>query len=194
MFLKSLKPKINFAEKRSNSFKSSGVNLKPTKEKKVVVYNENVIQSKLNERYKFTNYYSDRTDAEIMNRLDALSSDLNIIKECDLEDTINFNDDRIAEIIKLFITDFDVNDLEADEVGKVSLKDSFGKNTGVRVYFIVDSLKLEYKVILIDIFHLVIPSQHTTKKGRKIDREKMLNTTFNENRSNNKCISDCFNY
>lgn len=194
MFLKSLKPKINFAEKRSNSFKSSGVNLKPTEEKKVVVYNESVIQSKLNERYKFTNYYSDRTDAEIMNRLDALSSDLNIIKECDLEDTINFNDDRIAEIIKLFITDFDVNDLEADEVGKVSLKDSFGKNTGVRVYFIVDSLKLEYKVILIDIFHLVIPSQHTTKKGRKMDREKMLNTTFNENRSNNKCISDFFNY
>lgn len=129
-----------------------------------------------------------------MNRLDALSSDLNIIKECDLEDTINFNDDRIAEIIKLFITDFDVNDLETDEVGKVSLKDSFGKNTGVRVYFIVDSLKLEYKVILIDIFHLVIPSQHTTKKGRKIDREKKLNTTFNENRSNNKCISDFFNY
>src|SRR5690625_3363308 len=102
MFLNSLKPKIelpsriDFNERHDEKFK-------PKTEKEVRLYHKEVIKSKVNDKLKFTNFYSDVTGPEIINRVNDFRENLNVIKECAIEDPVNFNEDRISDIIRLFI-------------------------------------------------------------------------------------------
>lgn len=192
MFSKSLKPIIKFTSK--NKLFTERNKFEPHHKSTVDIYNQEVIKSKINNELKFTNFYSYGTDVSIKNRLEDLSCDLSIIKERDFDTNVNFNNNRIADIIKLSIPDFDVKDVEKGEVRKVSLTDSFGCKTGVRVYFLLDPVSSTYQIIVIDLFHLVIPSQHKDKKGNRKGKEKMLNETFNKNKNNKECISNFFNY
>lgn len=171
---------IGFNERNSNKFK-------PAKEKEVRIYNENVIKSKRDKTLKFTNFYSDNTDGSIINRMEDLGNNLDILRELNIENEVNFNNDRIKNIIKLFIDDFEIDDLGEDEVKKITLVDAFGMSGTVRVYFILSKNFESYEIIAIDLFHLLIPSSHRGK-----NKHQVLQDNYSKNRNNDKCISNYF--
>jgi hypothetical protein len=193
LFTKSLKPQNDLLERKKRSFSERHQDkFKPEKKKEVKFYNEQTIKSVHNKDLKFTNFFSGKTKCNVLQRLYELSKDLSVIRSLS-PTTVNFNRKRIAQIIKLYIDDFDPKDLEEDKVMKVTLEDSLGQQDGVRLYFLLNKTFDAYEIILIDLFHLVIPSKHR-KKGRMIDRESMLNITYNQNKNNNKCISCYFEH
>lgn len=171
---------IGFNERNNPKFK-------PSKEKEVRIYSPNVIKSQKSDKLKFTNFYASHTDGAIINRLSELSSDLDVIKSGNIEMDVYFNDNRIESIIKLFIVDFDIDNLGQDKVRKVTLIDPFGMKGQVRVYFIISNDFNSYEIIAIDLFHLLIPSSHNGKSS-----EQMLNSTYESNKNNNKCLTDMF--
>lgn len=171
---------IGFNERNSSKFK-------PAKEKEVRIYSENVIKSKSDESLKFTNFYSDNTDGSIIGRIEELGTNLDILREQNIDTEVNFNNSRIKNIIKLFIDDFVVDDLGEDEVKKVTLVDAFGMSGTVRVYFILSKSFESYEVIAIDLFHLLIPSSYRGKS-----KNEVLLRNFRRHKNNNKCISDYF--
>lgn len=192
LFLKSL-PKIDGSDRINRSFSERHQErFKPKEEKKVTLYNDEAVISKFDQSLKFTNYLSVKMESSISMRLEELGQDLSLVKETGSFEPINFSKERITNIINLYLIDFNPGELEEDKVMKVSLRDSFGKKEGVRVYFILNNSLDVYEIILIDVFHLLIPSRHRDKKGRVFDADKMMNVTFEEHRNNKECISDFF--
>lgn len=194
LFSKSLKTKIDLSDRKKRSFSERHrEKFKPKKEKEVKLFSEDIIKSVNNKSLKFTNHYSSLTSFEILKRVEDLSDDLTVIRTLPMT-TVEFNDDRITKIIQLYIEDFAPKELNEDVVMKVSLVDSFGLQDGVRIYFIMNETFDAYEIILIDLYHLVIPSNHTTRNKKRITKKEMLNRTYEKNINNEKCISDYFHY
>lgn len=188
MFSKSLGPNKFTTQRKIVGFNErNNPKFKPAKEKDVRIFNPNVIQSQKSDKLKFTNFFSDHTDGSIINRIYELSNDLDILKSGNIEMEVNFNNDRIVNIIKLFISDFDVESLGEDKVRKVTLVDPFGMKGQVRVYFIISNDFNSYEIIAIDLFHLLIPSKHGGKSS-----DRMLNLTYESNKNNNRCLTSIF--
>lgn len=194
LFSKSLKTKIDLSDRRKRGFSERHqVKFKPHENKDVKFYNGQTIKSMYDKELKFTNYYSNKTKSEVLQRVEELSEDLSIVRNFS-PNTIDFNKKRIERIIKLYINDFDSSDLEEDKVMKVTLGDSLGQQDGVRLYFLLNTKLDAYEILLIDLFHLVIPSDLKDRKGKIIKQDKVLNSTFSDNQNNQICISDYFNY
>jgi hypothetical protein len=131
----------------------------------------------------FTNYLSPRTPVEITARISELFDDPTIINNV-RAGNVDLNE-KILNCIKLYHDEIDENEV----VFKSQLADAFGNQSGVRVYAIVEvdkeELKAIYNIVLIDPFHLVIPSQHDGRSKEQMERE-----TFNNNHQNRMCMSE----
>lgn len=187
LFIKSVKdnikvlPNKKFTERHSDKFQ-------PREEREVRVYSEQVLKSKKNHSLKFTNFLPKKATTEVIIRLYDLRKNPNIVRELDME-PVTFSDKRIEKIIRLFIDDFEQEDLEDEQVAKVTMKDTLGKTSPVRVYFIFNHKLRVYEIILIDLYHLVIPSKHPNKKGKLMSKERVLEKNYRTNEYNNVCIS-----
>lgn len=197
LFMKSIKPEINIKDRISRDFSERNLqSFLPKNPKEVQLYNDRAVHSIFNEELKFTNYISSHISSDIQIRITELSENLNIIRNFDL-DPVNFNNSRITDIIALCVEGFNPEELEDDSIMKVSLKDSFGENNGVRVYLIINNHLDLIEILLIDPFHLLIPSKHRVKRGRSRGKfytsQEMLEKNFRENRNNDISLAQMFN-
>lgn len=194
LFTKSLKPKIYVTDRIARKFSERNAEkFIPDDPKKVKPYNDIIFESMYEKELMFTNFICDKIPSNIKIRLTELGEDLNIIRDYDLE-PVTFNDDRIANIFSLYIAGFNTDELTKDEIMKVSLNNAFGERKGVRVYLRMNMEVIE--LLLIDPFHLVIPSRYQIKKRKKMKSytaEEMKKRTFLENQNNSVCISELFN-
>jgi hypothetical protein len=156
---------------------------------------ERVKKSKISKEDKFTNYLSASTPTSVTFRIDELFKDPSIINNV-RAGTVELNKEKIVNCISLY---FDLSNEENPVIFKSQISDSFDAQTGVRVYAVVDvniddeQPKAEYKIVLIDPFHLTIPSAHVDKrKKKKKSKQQMEQETFNKNANNDICMSDYF--
>jgi len=103
-------------------------------------------------------------------------------------DTVNFNNTRITDILNLNLFDFDPKALKNDAIVKVDLRNEFNQQDGVRIFVFMDFKNKAYDIIMVDLFHLVIPSKH-----KKKDKHTVLNGTYQKNKRNDQCISSVIN-
>ncbi|NIK12887.1 hypothetical protein [Alkalibacillus almallahensis] len=192
----SLKPQIDtakvsgyrFANKEAR-FKGERTKLEPSKKTEVKPFNEFSFKSKYNSDLEFTNFYREDTDQKLKKRINELSEDFSVTLKGETRG-VEFDKDRIKEILELFVGEFHEDDLSEDEIVKVRLYDPFGYPTEIRVYLTLDTSDLDnkvYYVLMVDLFHLVIPSSHNGKQSEVVKQE-----TFEHNKDNNKCISEFF--
>lgn len=160
---------------------------KPKKEKEIRFFNEQSITSKESKQDKFTNFLYEDTDILILERIMSFLSDITMLKDLN-STTVSFKNDekaeRISNIIKLYISDFEISSKDEDRIRKAPIVSRLNTNENVRVYFMINDNFDTYEIILIDPFHLVIPSDYKKKKAKQV-----LNETYNANQYNGECIS-----
>ncbi|WP_138752749.1 hypothetical protein [Paenibacillus sinopodophylli] len=185
LFEKTLTPPL--VRVATNHFKTNGFLGDETDiASEVYYYNEDVKKSKINQDIKFTNYVSNRTDQEIKIRIQELADNPSVITSH--ADIVNRNT-KIDQCLALYVN------LVADPqlgVFKTNLQNTLGTRTMVRVFSVADlvtqddgKLKALFRIVLIDPFHLVIPSEH-----QGVSKEIVEQRTFNDNRSNTICMSE----
>jgi hypothetical protein len=108
------------------------------------------------------------------------------VNSVDLNEVVMNN--RVLSCLSLY------DDFVTDETlyVKQNLKSISGSATPIRLYFKFDKISVHedevgysLSLVLIDLFHLVIPSDHNG-----LSAEKMLKKTFHDNVNNMECISD----
>lgn len=171
-----------FARKK---FESEGFRKKVESiESNIDFLDDNIKKSVLSEDNLFTNYLSENTPVSITGRIGELFDNPTIINNIRV-DTVNMTD-KVKNCISLYN---DISEEENPEVFKSQLLDPFGEQTGVRVYVVVLTVeigkKAEYKIVLIDPFHLVIPSEYDGRKKEIVEREN-----FELNRNNTTCMTE----
>ena len=187
LFTESLKPKkTELFRVAEDHFVTSG--LLGVEEELVsdfAFYSEDVKRSKILPDYKFTNYVSANVSQDVKIRFQELASDPSIIQ--DRASGVDRNI-KIDKCIALYVNLGNEDPL----IFKSTLHTSVGVPTTVRVFSKVDLVRQDsgknkalFRIILIDPFHLVIPSQH---KG--IEKGIMEDQVFNENRNNTICMSE----
>jgi hypothetical protein len=183
---------IDFLRLAKNNFKSEKFEVS-TKEPKVVfeLLSGDSYKSKQDHSLCFTNFISDRTDYVTLARLEELFKDLSSIQSHQLN-SVNMKE-RIENILSLYHFQ-NSEDLVESKVMKADLKGSLSNQDGVRAYFTFDHEVVEgewiakTQVIMIDLFHLVIPSKH---KGKTADRS--MRDTYHTNMNNKTCMSAFLN-
>ena|SRR5690625_2949794 len=193
LFLKSLdknKKKYDLTDRIKRTFKERNrEKFQPKKDREVNFFNPEVVKSKIDKKLKFTNFYSNTTHFAVKERINELSEDLSIIRDC-IPEEVNLND-RIIDIIKLFIPDFEVQLIEDDQIMKVRLENQLGQQDGVRIYYLLNEKFDAYEIIIIDLFHLVIPSRLKVR-NKILSKGQAMNKVFQENVQNDICISTLF--
>lgn len=185
LFLKSLKGKGKFNPKFLPNRKFSQSNddrFKPTQPKEVRFFNREVTKSKRCEKLKFTNFLSNSPGTEVY-RLESLVYDVSVLNNMRTS-SVRFNNKRITDILNLNLIDFNPRALNDDSIVKVDLRNEFNQQDGVRIYVYMDTKNGAYDIIMIDLFHLVIPSKH-----KKKNKHTVLNETYKINQHNKQCIS-----
>lgn len=189
MFLKSIKGESKFVPEVFHDRKFSQSNddrFKPAEPKEVRFFNREVTRSKQSEKLKFTNFLSSSPGNEFY-RLESLVNDVSVLNNMKT-DTVNFNNKRITDILNLNLFDFNPRALNDDSIVKVDLRNEFNQQDGVRIYVYMDTNSGAYDIIMVDLFHLVIPSKH-----KKKDKHTVLNETYRKNERNDQCISSVIN-
>ncbi|WP_079475630.1 hypothetical protein [Marinococcus halophilus] len=147
--------------------------------------NEYVKRSEFDEDIKFTNHISRSTDRAKIDSVKKLFLDANAIDTDGTE--VQLTDPKIEKCIGLY---YQMDDEDKDNVFKAHLTLSSDNESGVRVFGIAslreteDKAKLSIKIVVIDLFHLVIPSRYNGYSKEEAER-----VNFNQNRSNRICIS-----
>ncbi|MEB9507246.1 hypothetical protein P4J13_25275 [Bacillus anthracis] len=191
LFSKSLdtKPSIDFLKLAKRTFTGDKF-LSTTKEPKIIfeLLSEDSKKSKRLDSDHFTNFIGLKTHYNILKRVEEIFNNLYIIQTKEIS-SVNLKD-RIKKILSQYHYQPSTEELETDVV-KVDLKGSLGVQDGVRVFLTFshgnekDEWVIYAKIIMVDLYHLVIPSQY---QGMTAERAKKHN--FNQNRANNTCISD----
>lgn len=197
-FNDSFRPKGVFSKIAENKFESEGF-IKSTKKGKIKkgfqeqtpsiqLLSHDVRKSKKLHEYSFTNFLHNSTDQEVKSCVFDIIDNPSIIDTPNASEvTIN---EKINECLKLYINPIPVGAL----IIKSNLVDALGVNRPVRVYSIMEfktdngSFKAESRIVLIDPFHLVIPSQHKGKPKDVVERE-----VYAANQNNQLCINDYVN-
>ncbi|MFZ3590004.1 hypothetical protein ACOI1C_12165 [Bacillus sp. DJP31] len=103
--------------------------------------------------------------------------------------------EKIKKCIGLY---FDITNEEDSVIFKSQLLDSLGNQTGVRVYAVADvnvdddHPRAEYKIVLIDPFHLVIPSEFRDPRRGRLTKSQMEAEVYNKNIQNNISMHQFF--
>lgn len=187
LFSETLPVKHELFRVAEHHFKSVGVlGINEVFEHDFAFYNEDVKKSKNISKVKFTNFVKDSISSDLKARIQELSNDPTIIKSNAV--TVDMNP-KIHECIEQYAK----IDLHSEPlIFKSSLRDMLGNPTTVRIFSKVDIVykddghkKALFRIVLIDPFHLVIPSAHNGKS-----KEAMEEQVYNEHRGNVKCISE----
>jgi hypothetical protein len=188
LFTKSLpKKKFNYLEGfakeklHGSGFKDSFADIHPTFE-----FHSELVKKSINSKeYKFTNFLSNKTNHSITSRIQELAEDPSILNN-DSVMTVNMNE-KIKSCINLYCEiDSDDNPI----IYKSELRDIFGTRNSLRIFCMIDIVMVENspkainKIVLIDPFHLVIPSQHNG-----MTKEKAEAYVYRENSGNTLCLS-----
>lgn len=191
LFSSSIKPKenISFQKMGVDKLKSSGFTESTAHILHVFeLHNENVKHSKRIDELQFTNYLSNTTESAKRDKIAELGYDLSYIDN-DKGDQVRLND-RIKSCLALYIDQIEID----ENIFKIDLSSFYSGQTGVRIFVKCEvsrndegQFKAAYKIIMIDPFHLVIPSQFNG-----FTKEYVMNKTFRENIGNNLCISTYF--
>lgn len=154
---------------------------------------KHVKESKKLDDDMFTNYLSPKTHHSITTRIHDLFMDPTIINNIRVGE-IDVINEKIKKCVGLY---FSINE-EDTIIFKSQLLDSLGNQTGVRVYAIADvniddeHPRAEYKIVLIDPFHLVIPSEHYDSKRGRLLKSQMEKETYNNNMHNKISMHEYF--
>jgi hypothetical protein len=190
LFSKSLdtKPSIDFLKMARRNV--PGKFIDTTKEPRIVfeLLSADSNKSKIDRPLHFTNFISTRTNHNILFRLEEIFRDLRVLQSKEIT-SVDLRD-RIIQILNLYNFQPSGDQVETDVV-KVDVKGVLGVQDGVRVFLTFDHQMVEdeyiifSKIILVDLYHLVIPSHF---QGRTPERAKVH--SFNQNLGNNICISN----
>jgi hypothetical protein len=157
---------------------------------KIEFYSREVKSSKRIPEHKFTNFIRRDTKSDIKVRIQDLVSDPLLI--ADKVNQVNVSNEKIRSCINLYC---DINADDEELIFKSDIQGLLQLQDGVRVYsklelsFENDEPNATYQIILIDPFHLVIPSELNGKPKDQVETE-----VYNVNAGNGICISTLFEY
>ncbi|WP_449292927.1 hypothetical protein [Paenibacillus kyungheensis] len=154
-------------------------------EANIIFYNDDVKRSQKLDEYKFTNFLSFKTCSGQKLRI------LDLIKNPSIVDSHNVTEVNLNAKVKSCLGLY-VKVLSEDAlIFKSAISNDFGDQLGVRVYTMFElpnndpEMQSVFKIILIDPFHLVIPSKH-----KEDSKEVMEEKTYRLNYDNNICMSE----
>ncbi|GIP60598.1 hypothetical protein [Paenibacillus woosongensis] len=167
--------------RKKGSFKKDADKLRP----EISFLNDDVKKSNKLHDYYFTNFISSKTEQSIKTCIYDIYSDPNVVDTPNASEvTIN---KKIQECLKLYLPQVPVGAL----IIKSNLIDGLGAPKPFRVFSIMEFQhnppKAISKIVLIDPFHLVIPSQHNGKQKRTVESE-----VYKSNMNNHICMYDYF--
>ncbi|WP_379128851.1 hypothetical protein [Paenibacillus sp. sgz500958] len=133
----------------------------------------------------FTNFISETTSESIKTSIYDIFDNPNIFDTPNAGE-VEFNNKKIEECLKLYIDPFPASLLFI----KSNLVDAMGIPKQVRVFSVMETIsnpepKAISKIVLIDPFHVVIPSKHDGKTKEEVERD-----TFRSNKDNYLCMND----
>lgn len=195
LFTKSLSSNANtiinidffkLAKKNFNSTSFTDKTKEPTVQFELL--SEDSKTSKNEPSLHFTNFIGKKTDQNNIANVIKLFDDLTSLQSKQLT-AVNLMD-RVTKIFELYNYQEPNEQLETN-VAKADLKDGLGNQQGVRIYFTFEhevkekEWLIHTKIILIDLYHLVIPSRHG-----KLTADKAKTINYDINRHNNECLSN----
>lgn len=195
-FRKSLKNSpsldIDFLKLAKINFRSTDF-IDTTKEPRVSfqLFSDESQKSKNYPSQHFTNYIGKLTDQTNVNRVLELFKDLSSLQRKELT-TVRL-DPRIISILKLYNYE-EIDDIVETNVVKADIKDSLSNQNGIRVFLTFEHKEnngewiIHTKVILVDLYHLVIPS-----KFKGMSAIKAKEHIYNLHRNNKQCLSEYTN-
>jgi hypothetical protein len=149
-------------------------------------YSDDVKRSKKLPDHKFTNYISTTVHQDIRMRLHALVEQPSIIEA---RATSVDRNNKVDRCLELYV---DLSQETEPRLFKSTLETATGVPTTVRVFSKADLIKKDsgkfkavFRIVLIDPFHLVIPSAHLG-----MTKEQMEDATYRQHQNNAKCMSD----
>lgn len=135
------------------------------------------ISKKLPQSY-FTNFLHISTKEEIKSGIHSIFSDQSIVDTLK-GDYVRLNS-KIQDCLKMYYPSLN----DESEVFKSNMQDVAGKPKPVRIFSIADidfsQHKATFKIILIDPFHLVIPSDFGKMNSREMEKSVFANNVGNE--------------
>lgn len=190
LFLKSVDnlPTTSFLNSLARSKMESRGFLRSTEHLATTIefYDEYIKKSKKLSDWKFTNFlHRINTPSRMTQRIYDLVQNPTIVDNSHIS-PVDINE-KILNCIRAYVPHV----TEESLIIKSDLRDSFGDQVGVRVFLVFEfpdndpDAKVEFKIVLIDPFHLVIPSKHEGKT-----KEEMESLIYAENEGNSLCISD----
>lgn len=180
---------VDFMKLASKNFNHQSFS-KTTKEPNVVfeLLTEESKKSKNISNLHFTNFIGKPTNQNHLARVVDLFSDLSTLSNMELTTVHLFP--RVINILNLYHFVESLDQVESNVV-KVDLKDILGNQIGVRIYCafdheVVDEQWLVFtKVILVDLYHLVIPSEYNGMNPKKAKEHN-----YKLNKDNKDCLSN----
>ncbi|MNW48901.1 hypothetical protein D3C74_262910 [compost metagenome] len=194
-FKDSFRPKGSFERLISNKFEGSFVSESNKKGRfknevsgitpEISFFSNDVKKSKNLTENKFTNFLSNSTEQLIKTCIYDIFDNPNII-DTPNADAVRFTDPKILNCLKLYHATVSEECL----IIKSNLIDEVGLPKPVRVFSIVEMQhtpepKATSKILLIDPFHLVIPSEHGGQAKRVVEEQ-----TFLKNKDNRICMNN----
>lgn len=150
-------------------------------------FNQDVKKSRTLDIHMFTNYLSESTSQSIKTSVYDIFENPGII-DTPNADAVRFNHPKIEECLKLYIDIIPADCL----ILKSNLIDEIGVPKPIRVFSLMMldpvELKATYLIILIDPFHLVIPSEFEGRAKDVVERE-----IYEFNKNNQLCMNDYYN-
>ncbi|QLG38719.1 hypothetical protein HW560_11780 [Paenibacillus sp. E222] len=194
----SIRPKGCFDVLTKNKFESDGFlqsGKKNSKLKKQLdkitptfeFLNSDAKKSKSLPEHMFTNFLTDLTPGTIKTSIFDIFDNPSIV-DTPNAGVVRLTKPKIEACLNLYLDPLPENAY----IVKSNLIDALGQPKHIRVFTIMEfvtepDLKAIYKIILIDPFHLVIPSKHGEKS-----KEEMEHDTYNHNRDNVLCMNDYY--
>jgi hypothetical protein len=146
-------------------------------------YSVDVMRSKASHDHQFTNFIKHSTDQAIKTGIFDILTNPGVI-ESSRAGEVEMKPEILA-CLNLYVNPMPQGAI----VLKCNMTDSLGNPKSVRVFVLMilqsEPLKMIYRIILVDPFHLVIPSLHNG-----MTKDEMKRTMYNENRDNKICMYD----
>lgn len=197
-FGSSFKPKGNLtllaqSEFKGKHFPNSAKKIKTFQKKMneirpiIEYYDESIKKSRKDEATLFTNYLSPSAKSSIKTTIYDIMSNPSLI-DSPHGDVVRMTD-KVKQCIESYIGTIPQN----SRIIKSNLIDAVGNPKEVRVFSLMTfvdepEFRAISKIVLIDPFHLVIPSEHNGKKKEVVERE-----AFQQNKENSLCMLDYVN-
>ncbi|MFB4260538.1 hypothetical protein ACE106_15450 [Shouchella clausii] len=156
----------------------------------ILFFDERVKASKKLERELFTNFLNNKTDRDVIAKIVHIFNDPFYLKNSSIDGI------SMTEKLHSCINEYVPINYEEAYIFKANVKGSLGDKSPLRVYLYLEvtptakqeELNKRLGIILLDPFHLAIPSRH--KEGKKhYTKEEMEKITYNRNKNNVKCMT-----